>query len=108
MIAQPKEILIVDDEVGIRDLLSEILRDEGYQVSVAENAGQARDYRANAQPSVGALNLWLLQIREVTLVALIVVDVAAPVLREDSFGNHALQCAELQVQLDRVRGRQNK
>ena len=52
MIAQPNEILIVDDEVGIRDLLSEILRDEGYQVSVAENAGQARTYRARAQPSL--------------------------------------------------------
>ena len=38
--AQPKEILIVDDEVGIRELLSEILQDEGYRVSLAENAGQ--------------------------------------------------------------------
>ena len=35
-------ILVVDDELGIRDLLSEILNDEGHSVDVAENAGQAR------------------------------------------------------------------
>ena len=41
------QILVVDDEVGIRELLSEILRDEGHQVRLAENAGEAR---AGAQP----------------------------------------------------------
>jgi two-component system nitrogen regulation response regulator NtrX len=35
-------ILVVDDEVGIRELLSEILIDEGYDVRLAENAGAAR------------------------------------------------------------------
>ena len=35
------DILIVDDEVGIRDLLSEILQDEGYTVTLAENAEEA-------------------------------------------------------------------
>ena len=43
-----KEILIVDDEVGIRELLSEILQDEGYRVALAENAGEARAYRQRA------------------------------------------------------------
>ncbi|MCH9639808.1 MAG: sigma-54-dependent Fis family transcriptional regulator, partial [Betaproteobacteria bacterium] len=38
-------ILVVDDEVGIRELLSEILRDEGYRVALAENAEQARLWR---------------------------------------------------------------
>ena len=38
-------ILVVDDELGIRDLLSEILFDEGHQVELAENAAQARDAR---------------------------------------------------------------
>ena len=52
--AQPKEILIVDDEVGIRELLSEILQDEGYRVSVAENAGEARSYRARSAAFAGA------------------------------------------------------
>jgi DNA-binding NtrC family response regulator len=37
-----KEILIVDDEVGIRELLSEILQDEGYRVALASNASEAR------------------------------------------------------------------
>ena len=35
-------ILVVDDELGIRDLLSEILNDEGHNVELAENAAQAR------------------------------------------------------------------
>jgi PleD family two-component response regulator len=38
-------ILVVDDELGIRDLLSEILNDEGHQVDLAENAAQARAAR---------------------------------------------------------------
>ena len=29
------DILIVDDEIGIRDRLSEILQDEGYTVALA-------------------------------------------------------------------------
>ena len=52
MIAPAKEILIVDDEVGIRELLSEILRDEGYRVCLAENATEARAYRARQQPAL--------------------------------------------------------
>ena len=40
------QILVVDDEVGIRELLSEILADEGHQVLLAENAGAARRLRA--------------------------------------------------------------
>ena len=35
-------ILVVDDEVGIRELLSDILSDEGYNVSTAEDARSAR------------------------------------------------------------------
>ena len=35
-------ILVVDDEVGIRELLSEILADEGHSVMLAENATKAR------------------------------------------------------------------
>ena len=38
-------ILVVDDELGIRDLLSEILNDEGHSVDLAENATQARAAR---------------------------------------------------------------
>ena len=42
-------ILVVDDELGIRDLLSEILNDEGHQVELAENAAQARAARLRAK-----------------------------------------------------------
>ena len=40
------KILVVDDEADIRVLLKEILSDEGYDVDVAANAGQARASRA--------------------------------------------------------------
>ena len=46
------KILVVDDEIGIRELLSEILRDEGYQVRLAENAGQARTLRGQGRPAM--------------------------------------------------------
>ena len=62
-----KEILIVDDEVGIRELLSEILQDEGYRVSVAENATAARAYRAREQPALVLLDIWMPDTDGVTL-----------------------------------------
>jgi len=62
-----KEILIVDDEVGIRELLSEILQDEGYRVSLAENATAARAYRARAQPALVLLDIWMPDTDGVTL-----------------------------------------
>jgi two-component system nitrogen regulation response regulator NtrX len=64
---QAKEILIVDDEVGIRELLSEILQDEGYRVSLAENATAARAYRARAQPALVLLDIWMPDTDGVTL-----------------------------------------
>ena len=64
---QPKEILIVDDEVGIRELLSEILQDEGYRVSLAENASAARAYRSREQPALVLLDIWMPDTDGVTL-----------------------------------------
>jgi two-component system nitrogen regulation response regulator NtrX len=61
------EILIVDDEIGIRELLSEILQDEGYRVSVAENATEARAYRARQQPALVLLDIWMPDTDGVTL-----------------------------------------
>ncbi|MEY4285662.1 MAG: response regulator [Betaproteobacteria bacterium] len=52
-------ILVVDDELGIRDLLFEILNDEGHQVELAENAAQARDYRAQHRPDLVLLDIWM-------------------------------------------------
>jgi len=65
--AQSKEILVVDDEVGIRELLSEILQDEGYRVAVAENAGEARAYRQRQQPALVLLDIWMPDTDGVTL-----------------------------------------
>jgi two-component system nitrogen regulation response regulator NtrX len=65
--AMAKEILIVDDEVGIRELLSEILQDEGYRVALAENAGEARAYRQRLQPSLVLLDIWMPDTDGVTL-----------------------------------------
>src|SRR5215831_5166819 len=62
-----KEILIVDDEVGIRELLSEILQDEGYRVSLAENATEARAYRTKQQPALVLLDIWMPDTDGVTL-----------------------------------------
>ena len=52
-------ILVVDDEQGIRDLLSEILNDEGHSVDLAENAAQAREARSNASYDLVLLDIWM-------------------------------------------------
>ena len=60
-------ILVVDDELGIRDLLSEILNDEGHQVELAENAAQARAARARSKPDLVLLDIWMPDTDGVTL-----------------------------------------
>ena len=60
-------ILVVDDELGIRDLLSEILNDEGHQVELAENAAQARQARSRARPDLVLLDIWMPDTDGVTL-----------------------------------------
>lgn len=52
-------ILVVDDELGIRDLLSEILNDEGHSVELAENATQARTARAASTYDLVLLDIWM-------------------------------------------------
>ena len=54
-----RNILVVDDEIGIRELLSDILLDEGYQVMLAENAQAARDIRLKQRPDVVLLDIWM-------------------------------------------------
>ena len=61
------DILIVDDEVGIRDLLSEILQDEGYTVTVAENADTARQLRQQTRPAMVLLDIWMPDCDGITL-----------------------------------------
>lgn len=60
-------ILVVDDEMGIRELLSEILSDEGHVVELAENAQQAREYRASNTPDLVLLDIWMPDTDGVTL-----------------------------------------
>src|SRR3954453_9905439 len=60
-------ILVVDDELGIRDLLSEILNDEGHNVELAENAAQARDARSRSRPDLVLLDIWMPDTDGVTL-----------------------------------------
>ncbi len=60
-------ILVVDDEHGIRDLLSEILNDEGHTVELAENAAQARNVRQQLRPDLVLLDIWMPDTDGVTL-----------------------------------------
>lgn len=60
-------ILVVDDEMGIRELLSEILGDEGHAITLAENAQQAREARAAATPDLVLLDIWMPDTDGVTL-----------------------------------------
>ncbi len=60
-------ILVVDDELGIRDLLWEILNDEGHSVEVAENAAQARAARLRDRPDLVLLDIWMPDTDGVTL-----------------------------------------
>ncbi len=60
-------ILVVDDEIGIRELLSEILYDEGHTVEVAENAAQARTARNAGRPDLVLLDIWMPDIDGVSL-----------------------------------------
>jgi two-component system nitrogen regulation response regulator NtrX len=52
-------ILVVDDEPDIRSLLKEILEDEGFDISVAENAVEAREARRQRRPDLVLLDIWM-------------------------------------------------
>ena len=60
-------ILVVDDEVGIRELLSEILQDEGHQITLAENAAAARAARDAGRPDMVLLDIWMPDTDGITL-----------------------------------------
>lgn len=61
------QILVVDDEVGIRELLSEILSDEGHQVMLADSAAQARSLRERQRPDLVLLDIWMPDTDGITL-----------------------------------------
>jgi DNA-binding NtrC family response regulator len=60
-------ILVVDDELGIRALLSEILADEGHTIELAENAAQARACRERIRPDLVLLDIWMPDVDGITL-----------------------------------------
>lgn len=60
-------ILVVDDEMGIRELLTEILSDEGHTVVAAENAHEAKQAKENLDPDLVLLDIWMPDIDGLTL-----------------------------------------
>jgi len=60
-------ILVVDDEPDIRNLVRDILVDEGYEVSVAEDAAAARNARRAHRPDLTLLDIWMPDVDGITL-----------------------------------------
>jgi DNA-binding NtrC family response regulator len=60
-------ILVVDDEADIRDLLCEILAEEGYEVEPAANAAEARDACTRQRPDLVLLDIWMPDTDGITL-----------------------------------------
>lgn len=60
-------ILVVDDEMGVRELLNEILTDEGHTVYAAESATQARTIREQMRPDLVLLDIWMTDTDGITL-----------------------------------------
>jgi len=52
-------ILVVDDELGIRSTIHDILTDEGYAVEVAADAGEARTHYRSDSPDLVLLDIWM-------------------------------------------------
>jgi two-component system nitrogen regulation response regulator NtrX len=61
------QVLVVDDEADIRALIQEILTDEGYGVTVAANADEARAARAATRFSLILLDIWMPDTDGITL-----------------------------------------
>ncbi len=67
MNANKPRILVVDDEPEIRSLVGEILADEGYEVTMADNAAVARDLKQTQNPSLILLDIWMPDTDGITL-----------------------------------------
>ena len=53
------EVLVVDDEADIRELVSGVLEDEGYEVRSAADSGAALEAVESRRPSMVLLDVWL-------------------------------------------------
>jgi two-component system nitrogen regulation response regulator NtrX len=60
-------ILVVDDEPDIRELVREILEDEGYEVTTAEDGAAARTAFARKKPDLVLLDIWMPDVDGITL-----------------------------------------
>lgn len=60
-------ILVVDDEPAIRELIQDILQDEGYQVTIAEDGKTARACLAERLPQLVLLDIWMPDIDGISL-----------------------------------------
>ena len=63
----PRHILVVDDEPDIRNLVRDILQDEGYTVTTAEGGEEARKARRTRRPDLILLDIWMEDIDGITL-----------------------------------------
>lgn len=61
------KILIVDDELGIREMLSDILTDEGHTVYTADSAEAARVFMAQDTYDLILLDIWMPNTDGITL-----------------------------------------
>ena len=57
--AEMTDILIVDDERDIRELVGDILRDEGFQTRLADNSDDAMAEINESPPALLILDIWL-------------------------------------------------
>lgn len=62
-----RHILVVDDEPDIRNLVQEILEDEGYSVATADGGEAARKARRLRRPDLILLDIWMEGVDGITL-----------------------------------------
>ena len=62
-----EKILVVDDEAEIRNLIREILVDEGFEVATAENGNSARAMLEQFHPRLVLLDIWMPDVDGITL-----------------------------------------
>ena len=61
------ELLIVDDEIGVKELLTEVLQDEGHTVTLAANGAEARSLMLRPSVEVILLDIWMPDTDGITL-----------------------------------------
>lgn len=57
--SESPHILIIDDEPDIRELVKDVLEDEGYQVSLAASAAEARQQIKDKKIGLALLDIWM-------------------------------------------------